>query len=94
MAADVEIDECNKVKGSSSLLSDLGRRPRPRSCFVTRWREIVMGIIIVVLAVLVVALATMEKKPTQLPPYCLFAVGGGYMEGKNPVEKQLKKVSS
>ena len=38
-----------------------------------------MGVVILVLSMLVVILASNQK--TDLPPYCLFAIGGGYLQG-------------
>jgi len=47
----------------------------------TRLREAFYATVIAVLCVLVLVLAIARTGSRQLAPYCLFAVGGGYMEG-------------
>jgi short subunit fatty acids transporter len=53
---------------------------RQTGCCGFRWREVVMVAVIIILAVVVAALVD-KQEDKELSPYCLFALGGGYLEG-------------
>mmetsp|Transcript_3207 Transcript_3207/g.5843 ORF Transcript_3207/g.5843 Transcript_3207/m.5843 type:complete len:330 (-) Transcript_3207:202-1191(-) len=78
----------------TSILLSSGRPKQRRCCGGVPWtrvREAFYATVIAVLCVLVLVLAIDRgQRYEQLPPYCLFAVGGGYMEGTAfPQEKRL-----
>ncbi|XP_075265408.1 uncharacterized protein LOC142357751 [Convolutriloba macropyga] len=56
-------------------------------------REIVLLVLLGIVSITALVLAAKQTGEKQLPPFCLFAVGGGYLEGTAfPQEERLSSV--
>lgn len=67
------------VLGASLLAPS--KSNKKRFCCGLDARELIMAGAILILSLIVVVLAAAAVGTNELPPYCLFAVGGGYLEG-------------